>query len=70
VFEWDAATGRRLALSDGDAHWPGWLATAATRCDPALLEFVSGDDLDQFARDAATLRRWLRPISAAGATAV
>ena len=65
VFHWQLAGSppevQRLPLAEGEADWRAYLAAAAQdgreRC--ALLEFVRGDDPDQFLRDAAALRAML-----------
>lgn len=73
VFSW-SSSGGRFPLADGAALWRPALAAAAdapgrwagTRV--AHLEFVAGDDPQQLAADAATLRSWL--ADAAGAASV
>ena len=66
VFRWDAEGGR-LALERGADLWPAAF-DAVSEADEtgrwtgqryAFLEFVAGDDPDQLARDAATVRSWL-----------
>jgi 3-dehydroshikimate dehydratase len=61
VFHWLSDYTRR-PLSEGEPHWPAWLALARTRAAPvhALLEFVANDSPDQLYEDARTLHRWIR----------
>ncbi len=54
VFWW-TATGDRLPLEAGRDAWATLIGLAAG-ARVALLEFVAGDDPDQFRRDAAVLR--------------
>lgn len=63
VFQWEA-NGQRLPLADGTSNWRDFfqvLAEAGGAEPPtdrwALLEFVRDDSLEQFVRDAATLRQ-------------
>lgn len=69
VFQWHAVTGEREPLEAGASVWPEYLRRAAPVAAAgdqtlfALLEFVRGDDPEQMARDAATLRRWLEPVN-------
>jgi sugar phosphate isomerase/epimerase len=50
----------RLPLSDGEAEWRKYLSVDLPPGDHcALMEFVRGDDLEQFKQDAAALRRFL-----------
>ena len=61
VFHWWPTADDRRPLADGGDWWPAFLREAADgRTRYASLEFVRGDDVDQFRRDAATLRGWLR----------
>lgn len=75
VFEWSTTPPvQRLALAEGDAVWPGYLArikdsravvdTTGNRDLFALLEFVRDDDPANLAADATTLRRWLAEVNA------
>lgn len=61
VFHWTPA-GEQLALADGTAFWADYLRCAgyAERRDSThlLLEFVRGENPQQFLEDAAVLRRW------------
>ncbi len=61
VFHWWPTGADRRPLADGGDRWPAYLAAAAADGVPrfASLEFVAGDDVDAFRRDAATLRAWL-----------
>ena len=58
VFHWWPDATVRLPLADGAERWRKYLA-ALTGKHWVLLEFVAGDDPDNFLRDAATLRSWL-----------
>jgi sugar phosphate isomerase/epimerase len=65
VFQWEAG-GQRQPLADGAPCWRDFFKVLAELppADPtpdrwALLEFVRDDCLDQFMRDAATLRQLL-----------
>jgi 3-dehydroshikimate dehydratase len=65
VFHWWPDARDRRPLAEGEAHWAAYLpAAAAAGSAYASLEFVAGDDVDQFRRDAATLRRWLSDLPA------
>lgn len=61
VFHWWPTHLDRHPLADGRENWLPYLAAVAA--DPkdryALLEFVRGEEPDQFLRDAATLKHWL-----------
>ena len=65
VFHWWPTGQTRLPLADGGDRWTLYLtalsALAALSGETryASLEFVRGDDPDQFRRDAATLKAWL-----------
>ncbi len=70
VFQWqDGEEGGppdRRALEEGESDWKTYLNHVADQPLPegipqrfAMLEFVRGDDVEQFKADAATLRRWL-----------
>ena len=65
VFHWWPDGQTRLPLADGGNRWPLYLtalaalAALAGETRYASLEFIRGDDPDQFRRDAATLKRWL-----------
>ncbi|MEX1114813.1 MAG: hypothetical protein WEB53_06160, partial [Akkermansiaceae bacterium] len=59
VFHWlPGDTIDRRPLAEGAHLWCDWFATmrGAGRRPDALLEFCRGDDLEQFAADAAVLR--------------
>ncbi len=69
VFSWDSE-GTRLALSDGEAWWRQYLATAEqvwqagqaggeARDHAALIEFVTDAEPANFLADAQTLHQWL-----------
>ena len=66
VFQWWPTGATRLPLADGAERWRAYFAAAAAdgRERFALLEFVRGDEPDQFAEDAATLKRLLSPLPA------
>jgi sugar phosphate isomerase/epimerase len=64
VFHWWPDRHHRLALADGVDRWRRYLAAAgaaageaAREARHASLEFVVGDDVDAFRRDAAILLR-------------
>jgi 3-dehydroshikimate dehydratase len=62
VFQWDVVTRERQPLAEGESAWRQYLAAAAPAMPDqsfALLEFVKGDDPDQFLIDAQTLKQWL-----------
>jgi sugar phosphate isomerase/epimerase len=75
VFSWGAG-GERFPLGDGAELWGPALAAASdgprrwagTRV--AYLEFVAGDDPQQLAADAATLRSWLADVAGTAPTPV
>ena len=52
----------RLALADGTAEWQSFiqLIRSTGRDIPVMLEFVRNDDMEQLARDAATLNTLLK----------
>ena len=57
VFQWNP-TGERLALSDGQEEWKTYFnRLSGLEGGPhyAMLEFVRGDDEEQFLQDAKTL---------------
>ncbi|MGC4030328.1 MAG: hypothetical protein QM754_01085 [Tepidisphaeraceae bacterium] len=60
VFQWRSWTDRQ-PLADGADRWKTFLNAAAADGKPrfALLEFVKNDDLEQFFKDAETLKRIL-----------
>jgi sugar phosphate isomerase/epimerase len=57
VFHWPRR-GERAALEEGAADWVAYLKVLREegKTCPLLLEFVRGDDPEQFRRDARTLR--------------
>ena len=60
VFHWDADTGARCALAEGEADWHQYLARLPKGLDMfASLEFVAADDPSILSREAAVLRGWL-----------
>ena len=61
VFHWWPDHTVRLPLADGADRWREYLRVLAGRDRWALMEFVAGDDPQNFLRDAATLRDWLKP---------
>ncbi len=65
AFTWRRPDGVRLSLADGAADWSEYLSKiAAANPDAAvLLEFVAGDDPEQFLVDAETLKQWLTELS-------
>ena len=64
AFHWPAP-GVRADLADGTGDWRAYLDVLrdaprpSGRPLPVLLEFVRGDDPEQFRRDAATLTSWV-----------
>ncbi len=57
VFHWDADTGARCALAEGEAAWRQYLARLPQGLDMfASLEFVADDDPSILSREAAVLR--------------
>ena len=65
VFHWWPDAAHRRPLAKGADRWPAYLAAAAAdgRERYASLEFVAGDDVGQFRRDAATLVGWLADVN-------
>ncbi|HEX8341206.1 MAG TPA: TIM barrel protein [Tepidisphaeraceae bacterium] len=59
VFHWWPDPSTRLPLAEGADRWRRYLWAAPGTERFALLEFVRGDDEQQFLRDAATLRSLL-----------
>ena len=68
VFHWNPDDRHRCPLADGADRWPKYLQEAAAQSSAdgvlryASLEFVRDDDVDQFRRDALTLRAWVRDL--------
>ena len=64
VFQWWPTGATRHPLADGADRWKAYLKAAAADHWPrfALLEFVKDDDVEQFKRDAATLKQLLGEI--------
>lgn len=65
VFHWGKGWGDRFALAEGGDRWKPYLSRTAQAGFSrwALLEFVKGDDPDQYLRDARTLDDWVRELS-------
>ena len=65
VFQWWPTGKTRLPLADGADRWKPFLAAAAA-VGPrdALIEFVKGDDPEQFLADAQVLKAWLTSLGA------
>lgn len=63
VFHWWPSPEQRLPLQEGVERWRPFLETVAEGAPAerrfAMLEFVPGDSLESYFRDAATLLRWL-----------
>lgn len=61
IFHWWPTAAERRPLREGGERWGRYLASMPRRQEglPCLLEFVRGDDVEQFREDAATLLRWL-----------
>lgn len=68
VFHWGGGSKERFALAEGRERWIPYLETAAATGSThgALLEFVKDDAVEQFERDAATLRSWVAEINVRG----
>jgi len=69
VFHWARAedgSAKRLPLADGAAAWRDYFDAMAGREFAALIEFVEGDEPEQFLRDAAVLREWVGAIGPGG----
>lgn len=66
VFHWgERGWADRLMLAEGAERWAAYLSRLVRPGAPrwALLEFVKGDDPEQYVRDAATLRAWVEGLS-------
>lgn len=65
VFHWWPDASKRLPLLDGRERWVPYLKRIAEKEGDrfALLEFVTGDDLEAFLRDAETLKTWLAELA-------
>lgn len=61
AYHHDPDTGRQTLLADGVAPWKQYLAAAATtgRDHYVLIEFVKDAAVENFRRDATTLKQWL-----------
>jgi sugar phosphate isomerase/epimerase len=66
VFHWWPTAAERRPLAEGETSWLRYLDVIrrSGKTMPCLLEFVRDDSPEQFLRDAATLRRWLDPVTA------
>lgn len=66
VFHWGKGWNDRYPLAEGAERWKIYLSRLAGGVQPrwALMEFVKGDDPDQYLRDAAVLQDWVNPLSA------
>lgn len=66
VFQWQMQEGqvRRSPLAEGAGCWPGYLKLAEQSGRPlaALLEFVRGDDREQWMDDSVTLNKWIEKL--------
>lgn len=72
VFHWSHEPRTRLSLAEGVSEWREYIGTVAGIAVPnegslqsqrfAMLEFVKGDDPDQFLRDASVLKGILEEI--------
>ena len=66
IFSWLFNENDRslLPLADGADWWEKYLTAAAKIPGeiPAMLEFVKGDEPEQFLEDAETLKKWLKRI--------
>ena len=62
VFHWWPTAAERHPLADGEAAWRSYIDIVRESGHDAdfLLEFVRGDEPEQFVADAATLVRWLQ----------
>jgi 3-dehydroshikimate dehydratase len=66
VFHWWPTAATRLPLADGRERWSAYLtalAPSGAQRRHVLLEFVRGDDEQQFIADAATLRQLISDTS-------
>lgn len=65
VFHWGKGGGDRFPLEDGAERWKVYLSRLAFPGQSrwALLEFVKGDDPDQYLQDALTLGRWVHDLT-------
>ncbi len=61
VFHWWPTSAERHPLAEGEAAWRTYIdiVRESGRDADFLLEFVRGDEPQQFLADAATLKRWL-----------
>lgn len=65
VFHWGKGWSERFGLDEGAERWKAYLSRLAspslTRW--ALMEFVKGDDPEQYLRDAETLNAWVKSLA-------
>jgi sugar phosphate isomerase/epimerase len=63
VFQWHIH--ERLPLSEGGSEWPAYVQILKERIQPTpmLIEFVAGEDPEQFLRDAQILKQWIDQAS-------
>ena len=61
VFHWEPETHARYPLAEGESDWRAYLDILKTSASEHVLslEFVCGDDPEQFLQDAQTLQQWL-----------
>lgn len=61
VYHWRACDAHRLSLQEGEREWKTYFGELqeSTKDRYALLEFVSGDTVEQLLQDASTLRNLL-----------
>ena len=64
VFHWWPTAAERQPLADGETAWRTYIDIVrdSGRDADFLLEFVRGDEPEQFVADAAELRRWLEAV--------
>ena len=67
VFQWEGVgkDRKRLELSEGESDWIQYMKLAAEKEGDryCLLEFVKGDEPEQFLKDAGALRKWLDQLN-------
>jgi len=65
VFHWGKGWGDRFELKEGAERWHAYLSRLASPglSRWALLEFVKGDDPEQYLRDAETLNAWVHDLT-------
>jgi len=64
VFHWWPTAAERLPLAEGEEAWRCYIdiVRESGRDADMLLEFVRGDDPQQFLADATTLKKWLESV--------